>query len=94
VYSSKIEGEAIELDSYIKHRLFDVEFQPDYTRKTDDIYQSYEFAKETGLSRDSLINAHVLLAQHILPVTYQGKFRNENVRIVRKDGSIEYIAAS
>lgn len=34
VYSSKIEGEQIELDSYIKHKKFGVEFLPDYTKKT------------------------------------------------------------
>lgn len=44
VYSSKIEGEAIELDSYIKHKRFHIEFQPDYTRKTDDLYLAYQFA--------------------------------------------------
>ncbi len=33
VYSSKIEGEDIELDSYIKHKRFGIEFLPDYTKK-------------------------------------------------------------
>ena len=33
VFSSKIEGEEIELDSYIKHKRFGIEFSPDYTRK-------------------------------------------------------------
>ena len=36
VFSSKIEGEDIELDSYIKHKKFGVEFKPDYTKKIDD----------------------------------------------------------
>ena len=36
VYSSKIEGENIELDSYVKHKRFGIEFQPDYTKKIDD----------------------------------------------------------
>ncbi len=31
VFSSKIEGENIELDSYIKHKRFGIEFLPDYT---------------------------------------------------------------
>ncbi len=33
VFSSKIEGEDIELDSYVKHKRFGIQFQPDYTRK-------------------------------------------------------------
>jgi hypothetical protein len=32
VFSSKIEGENIELDSYIKHKKFGIEFLPDYTK--------------------------------------------------------------
>jgi len=36
VFSSKIEGEDIELNSYIKHNRFGIELLPDYTRKTDD----------------------------------------------------------
>ena len=37
VFSSKIEGEEIELDSYIKHKKFGIEFLPDYTKKIDDL---------------------------------------------------------
>ena len=33
VFSCKIEGEDIELDSYIKHKKFGIEFLPDYTKK-------------------------------------------------------------
>lgn len=45
VYSSKIEGEDIELDSFIKHRKNGIPFQPDYTRKIDDLYDAYQFAQ-------------------------------------------------
>ena len=44
VFSNKIEGEEIELDSYIKHKKFGVAFLPDYTKKTDDLYHAYAFA--------------------------------------------------
>ena len=37
VYSSKIEGEKIDLDSYIKHKKFGIEFSPDYTKKIDEL---------------------------------------------------------
>ena len=33
VFSSKIEGETIELDSYVKYKIFGIEFLPDYTKK-------------------------------------------------------------
>ncbi|WP_213087100.1 Fic family protein [Chitinophaga agrisoli] len=94
VYSSKIEGESIELDSYIKHKRFGVEFQPDYTRKIDDLYQAYQFASNTALNRNSLADTHILLTKHILPGSYQGKFRSKNMYVTTKDGRIEYVAAS
>jgi hypothetical protein len=37
VFSSKIEGEDIELDSYVKHKKFGIAFLPDYTQKIDDL---------------------------------------------------------
>ena len=40
VFSSKIEGEDIDLDSYIKHKNFGIEFKPDYTKKIDDLYKT------------------------------------------------------
>jgi hypothetical protein len=45
VFSSKIEGEEIDLDSYVKYKRFGVEFTPDYTSKIDDLYQAFQFAK-------------------------------------------------
>src|ERR1035437_889003 len=46
VFSSKIEGEDIELDSYIKHKKFGIEFLPDYTKKIDDRSEERRVGKE------------------------------------------------
>jgi hypothetical protein len=37
VFSSKIEGEDIELDSFIKHKKWGANFLPDHTQKIDDL---------------------------------------------------------
>jgi Fic family protein len=94
VYSSKIEGEAIELDSYVKHKRFGVEFQPDYTRKIDDLYDAYQFAKSHALNRAHLEAAHGLLTRNILPAHRQGKLRTGMMYVTTPDGRIEYVAAS
>lgn len=94
VYSSKIEGETIELDSYIKHKRFHIEFQPDYTRKIDDLYLAYQFASENRPDKDTFADMHTLLAKHIVSTNYLGKFRNQNMFVTTKDGRIEYVAAS
>lgn len=94
VFSSKIEGEAIELDSFIKHKRFGVNYRPDYTQKIDDLYNAYEFAKSNSLSADTLIQAHVLLTKNILHPSEQGKSRKGNMFVMTDDGRIEYVAAT
>jgi Fic family protein len=93
VYSSKIEGEEIELDSYIKFKRFGTEFQPDYTRKTDDLYNTYEFAQSILLNENNVREAHLLLTRHILQERQQGVYRNANMYVTTGDGKIEYVAA-
>jgi Fic family protein len=94
VYSSKIEGETIELDSYIKHKRFHIEFQPDYTRKIDDLYQAYQFASEKRPGKEMIAEMHRLLARNIVSTNWLGRFRNQNMFVTTKDGRIEYVAAS
>ena len=94
VYSSKIEGEKIELDSYIKHKKFGIQFLPDYTKKIDDLYNAYAFAKASQLNPKKISEAHKLLSKHIVAKNWQGKFRNHNMYVTTPDGRIEYVAAS
>lgn len=94
VYSSKIEGEDIELDSYIKHKKFGIEFLPDYTKKIDDLYSAYTFAKTNVLNKDNISEAHKLLSKHIVAKHQQGKLRIHNMYVSTHDGKIEYVAAS
>ncbi|MFT4061775.1 MAG: Fic family protein [Edaphocola sp.] len=94
VFSSKIEGEEIELDSYIKHKRFGIEFLPDYTKKIDDLYNAYTFAKTNELTPEKISEAHELLSKHIVSEHQQGKFRIHNMYVSTPDGRIEYVAAS
>ncbi len=92
VYSSKIEGEDMELDSYVKHKRFGIEFLPDYTRKIDDLYNAYQFAKSAKLNEENIKTAHQILTGHILPKSQQGKIRTGNMYITTAGGKIEYVA--
>jgi Fic family protein len=93
VFSSKIEGEEIELDSYIKHKKFGIEFLPDYTKKIDDLYNAYQFAKTNTLNKNNIEKAHKLLTKHILAKNWQGKMRKQNMFVATPDGKIEYVAS-
>jgi Fic family protein len=94
VYSSKIEGENIELDSYIKHKKFGIEFLPDYTKKIDDLYSAYIFAKNNILNKANISKAHKLLSKHIVGKHFQGQLRTQNMYVSTPDGRIEYVAVS
>lgn len=93
VFSSKIEGENIELDSYIKYKKFGVGFLPDYTKKIDDLYAAYTFAKNNELNEANIAFAHKLLSTHLLKKTWQGVLRQQNMYVTTPDGRIEYVAA-
>jgi Fic family protein len=93
VFSSKIEGENIELDSYIKHKKYGIEFLPNYTKKIDDLYDAYTFAKNNVLNKANISKAHKLLSKHIVAKQQQGKLRIHNMYVSTPNGKIEYVAA-
>ena len=94
VYSSKIEGEDIELDSYIKHKAMHMEFKPDYTKKTDDLYNAYQYAQTHALNAQSISEAHSLLSKNIVETHKQGQLRTNIMFVATDDGRIEYVATS
>lgn len=94
VFSSKIEGENIELDSYIKHKRDGISFQPDYTKKIDDLYSAYQFAQANPLNEEHVKQVHRLLSKHLVANTWQGRYRTQNMYVATDEGRIEYVAAS
>jgi len=94
VYSSKIEGEEIDVDSYYKHKFLGVEYLPDYTKRSDDLYSAYEFILENALTWENVKTAHNILSSNILPSHQQGTLRNNPMYVLNNDGQIEYVACS
>lgn len=94
VFSSKIEGEEIDLDNYIKHKKFGIRFLPDYTKKIDDLYNAYTFAKSNEINEKNSSEAHKILSKNILDKNAQGKLRTQNMYVATSDGRIEYVAVS
>lgn len=94
VYSSKIEGEEIELDSYVKHKRFGIPFRPDHTQKIDDLYSAYQYAQGQLCDRSHLLEAHRMLTRHILPEGRGGRVRTGMMYVTTPDGRIEYVAAA
>jgi len=94
VYSSKIEGEDIDFDSYFKHKFLKVKFKPDYTRKADDLYSAYDFIDNNRLTLENVKKAHSILSKNLLPKNWQGVIRNNPMFVINSDDKIEYVASS
>ena len=92
--SSKIEGEQMELDSYVKYKMLNIEYLPELTEKPNDLYKAYLFAKENKLTHKNFLEAHILIAAHLLPKVQQGKIRKTEMLVLEhKTGKIQYEAA-
>jgi len=93
--SSKIEGETLEIDSYLKHKIQFIEYLPNLTEKPNDLYLAYEFARDNKLSLNNFFKAHSLSTAHLLPSSQGGKIRTGNMLIMQQQTNrIQYEAAS
>lgn len=94
IASSRIEGEQMEIDSYIKHKMLKIEYQPNLVEKPNDLYIAYIFAQKCGLTGSNFLKAHALLAKHLLIEGKQGKYRTVNMAVMEhKTRRIQYEAA-
>ena len=92
--SSKIEGEQMEIDSYVKHKMLNIEYQPDLVKKPNDLYSAYLFAQKNELTQSNFLKSHTLIANHLLPKSKQGVCRTGNMVVMEhKTGRIQYEAA-
>ena len=81
--SSKIEGEQMEVDSYVKHQLLNTEYLPELKRKPYDLFNAYLFAK-----------AHQYIIEHLLPQHQRGVFRKTEMLVMEHQTvRIQYEAA-
>lgn len=91
--SSRIEGEQMEVDSYVKHKLLHVEYLPELTEKPNDLYQAYLYARDNPLNKENFRKAHQLIATHLLPESQRGELRTTEMLVMEhKTGRIQYEA--
>ncbi|MFA7446078.1 MAG: Fic family protein [Flavobacteriaceae bacterium] len=92
--SSRIEGETLEIDSYLKHKLQDIEYLPNLTEKPNDLFEVYEFARDNKLTLKNFLEVHKIATKHLLPENQRGKVRTGNMLIMEQQTQkIQYEAA-
>ncbi len=94
IASSRMEGEQMEVDSYLKHKMLNIKYQPDLVQKPNDLYNAYLFAQKNKLTKANFLKSHTLLAKHLLPGAQRGVMRTSNMVVMEhKTGCIQYEAA-
>jgi len=92
VYSSKIEGDEIELDSFVKHKFYNVDYKADYTKIADDLFKAYEYAQAHKLTFQSAMEAHKVLTENLLSPAVRGLLRNNLMFVMDDKDKIAYVA--
>ncbi len=92
--SSRIEGEQMEIDSYLKHKLQNIEYLPNLTEKPNDLFEAYEFARDNKLTLINFYKAHSIATKHLLPLSQRGVVRIGNMLIMEQQTQrVQYEAA-
>jgi len=92
VYSSNIEGNNIDLNSYMNYELSKEKFKRGKEiEEIEQLIQAYEFAQTNHLNEKNLLKSHEILSKSLLIKSKRGKYRIEPVGVFGKSG-IAYLA--
>lgn len=92
--SCKIEGETLEIDSYVKHKMLNIEYVKDLVEKPNDLYNAYLFAKQNKLTQANFLKAHQFISANLLAQNKRGKYRKVNMLVLEhKTLKIQFEAA-
>ena len=92
VFSSNIEGNTIDLNTFMNLRLAKGKFrQQKEVLEIEELVAAYTFAQQTALDEASCLKAHRILSKSILTRTAQGKYRTDRTGVFSEQGLV-YLA--
>jgi Fic family protein len=93
VYSSNIEGNTIDLDSFMNSKLDrrNRGFKAKERKEIETLVEAYQFAQKHALNEKNLLKAHGILAEQLLPPIQRGEYRDQRMFVYSQYG-IEYAA--
>jgi len=92
VFSSNIEGNSIDLNSFMNSQLSKASFKPQkQIQEIEDLVEAYEFAKTNDLNEKNLIHAHDLGSRTLLIQDKRGVYRNDRMGVFDNSGMV-YLA--
>lgn len=82
VYSSMIEGNIIDFDSYLKYSTSDMNNKGKSFKEIEDLKSAYKFARNNKLTFKNLLKAHKILSKTIISESkYRGVVRDKDVYV-------------
>lgn len=92
VYSSNIEGNSIDLNSYMNYEMNKDKFKVGKEiEEIEDLIEAYEFAQKNKLNEENLLYCHKVFSETLLIKSKRGKYRIEQVGVFGKSG-LAYMA--
>lgn len=91
LYSSKIEGNTLDLNSYLNSKNISKKDKPKEAQEIDDLASVYRDIERLVLSEQNLLQLHKVFSRTFLSKTRQGVYRQEPVGVFSSSG-IVYLA--
>lgn len=92
VYSSNIEGNSIDLNSYMNYELSKDKFKlGKEIQEIEDLVEAYEFAQNNILNEKNLLTCHKIFSETFLIKSKRGEYRIEQTGVFGKSG-LTYMA--
>ncbi len=92
VYSSNIEGNSVDLNSYMNYEMNKDKFKVGKEiEEIEDLIQAYALAQNNRLNEENLLNCHKIFSDTFLIKSKRGKYRMEQVGVFGKSG-LAYMA--
>jgi len=92
VYSSNIEGNCIDLNSFMNYQMNNDKFKiGKEIQEIEDLIDAYEFAQSNPLNEKNVLQCHKIFSTTLLIKSKRGKYRMEQVGVFSKSG-LAYLA--
>lgn len=89
VYSSNIEGNSIDLNSYMNFEMNKEKFKVGKEiEEIENLIEAYEFAQNNNLNEKNILNCHKIFSDTLLIRSKRGKYRTEQIGIFGKSGLV------
>lgn len=89
VYSSNIEGNSIDLNSYMNYEMNKKKFKAGKEiEEIENLIEAYEFAQKNKLTEKNVLSCHKIFSETLLIKSKRGKYRIEPVGVFDKSGLI------